>query len=152
MSDIINDPLAMPAGEIDTRVPRIKDGTIGTFIIRNIEKKVNPEKGTEGLVMSLESTQEHQDTEGNPLRVGFPIRNVRINGASGARTRESLARDLAMFIKAVEGPSSKTQPLAIWTDPSSYVNKPVQVKVGIQKEQNGFPESNSVKSWIIPNA
>lgn len=151
MSDIINDPLAMPAGEVDTRFPRIKDGTIGTFILRSLEKKTNPEKGTEGLSITLESTQEHEDTDGRPLAVGFKFR-TRINGASGARTREALAKDLALFVKAVEGPATKTPLLSVWENPSMLDNKPVQLKVGIQKEQNGFPESNTVKTWIIPNA
>jgi hypothetical protein len=141
----------MPAGEVDTRFPRIKDGTIATFILRGLEKKVNAEKGTEGMAITLESTTPLEDTDGHPLAVGFKFR-TRINGASGARTREALAKDLALFVKAVEGPASKTPLLEVWNNPAILDNKPVQVKIGIQKEQNGFPESNSVKSWIIPNA
>ncbi len=143
------DPLAMPAGEVDTRFPRIKDGTIADFILRNLEKKVNQEKGTEGLSITLESTTELVDTDGHALPIGFKFR-TRINGASGARTREALAKDLAVFVKAVDGPGTKLQLLEVWNNPGALNDKPVRAKVGIQKEQNGFPESNTVKTWVIP--
>lgn len=118
------------------------------MIIRNPEKKTN-DKGTEMLNLSLETTKEAMDTDGKVLHPGFKFKH-RFVGPTGDRTVEALAKDLAMFIKAVEGPKSATTPRQIWDNPSVYEGKPVDVKVGIQKEKDGFPESNVVKAWVIP--
>lgn len=145
------DPLAMPAGDVDTNRPRIKDGTIASFTIASAEKKVNPEKGTESIAITLASTKELQDTAGNVLAPGFRF-TARINGASGKRTNEDWVRELATCVKSIYGPKTTQSLREFWDNPNMAAGKPVDVKVKVQKEQNGFPESNVVGAWIIPTA
>ena len=142
------DPLAMPASEIDTRFPRLQPDRVYRMIIRSPEKKTN-DKGTEMLNVKLETTGELIDTDGKALHAGFKFTH-RIVGATGERDLNSVAKDLAMLIKAVYGSKATQTPRAVWDNPADLDGKPVDVKVGIQKERDGFPESNVVKSWVLP--
>lgn len=148
------DPLAMPAGDVDTNRPRIKDGTVATFTIASAEKKVkiiDNERSSESIAIVLASTKELEDTTGAKLSPGFRF-TARINGASGKRTNEDWVRELATCVKSIYGPKTTQSLREFWDNPNMAAGKPVDIKVKVQKEQNGFPESNTVGSWIIPTA
>lgn len=142
------DPLAMPASEIDTRFPRLQPDRVYRMVLRSPEKKTN-DKGTEMLNMKLETTVECIDTDGKTLHPGFKFTH-RIVGASGDRDLNAVAKDLALLMKAVYGPKTTMTARQIWDNPADLEGKPVDVKVGIQKEKDGYPESNVVKSWVLP--
>ena len=145
---IIDDPLACPACDIKTGMPLIKDGTMMRFTIRTPEKKVNQEKGTERVEFRAETTKPCYDTENNELQPGYKI-VVRINGASGERKADALARDLASLIQAVEGKASKTTPRQIWDNPALFDGKVVDAKVKIQAGKNGFNDQN-ILTYLPP--
>ncbi len=150
---VVVDPLAQAAAEVDTRFPRLVPDRIYRMIIRSPEKKTN-DKGTEMMNLKLETTTPTLDTDGKELHPGFKF-TTRIIGASGDRDMVAVAKDLAMFVKAVYGTkspeaTSTTFLRELWANPSVCEGKVVDVKVGIQKEKDGFPESNTVKSWVIP--
>lgn len=144
-----HDPLDCAGGDVDTRFPRLKPDQVLTMVIRSAERCDNTEKGTEAIRFNLETTEPNIDTDGRPLAAGFKFRH-RVNGASGERTADALAKDLAFLVKAVDGPKSTINLRQLWQNPGAFLdNKPVKVKVGIQKEQNGFPESNKA-TFVIP--
>lgn len=142
------DPLDMPAGEVDTRFPRLQPDRVYRMIIRSPEKKTN-DKGTEMINLKLETTKEAMDTDNQVLHPGFRF-TTRIIGTSGERDIEAVKKDSAMLLKAVFGAKATTTVRELWNNPAIIDGKPVDVKVGIQKEKDGFPESNTVKTWVLP--
>ena len=141
------DPMAVAAGEVDTSFPRLAEG-IYTMVIRNPSLRPPNEKGTEVMEMKLETTKPARDTEGNELHVGYKITHY-VAGTTEKRDKVALAKDLAFILKSAGLP--KTTPGELWANPSLIADKLVQVKVAIQKERDGYPESNRVKQFIIPS-
>lgn len=147
-----DDPMAMPAGDVDTRFPRLKEG-VYRMVIRKPERKDNAEKQNKALVMQLETTTVAEDTDGQPLPIGFKFTH-RINGVKGERTKEALTKDLALLAKAVFGAAGAkaVNILDLWNSPETIIaDKTVDVKVGIKAASGDFPEANSVRTFIIPN-
>jgi len=145
------DPLAMPAGEVDTRFPRLAPDKIYRMIIRSPEvsaSKANDQVNR--LTFKLETTTEARDTEGGVLHVGFKINHGLNVTPSGERDVNAIAKDCALILKAVEGATTKTSPRQLIDNPGILADKVVDVKVGLQKAKDGFPESNRVVSFVIP--
>lgn len=140
------DPLAMPADAIDTRFPRLQPNRLLRMTVRSPERKVS-EKGTEMFVFKLETTTAEIDTDGHPLHPGFRFTH-RIIGASGERTIEDFKKEFAHFLKCVG--KSNIPMRDVLNGPSVVDGLPIDVKIGIQKEKDGFPESNTAR-FVLPS-
>jgi hypothetical protein len=143
------DPLAMPAGEVDTRFPRLLEG-VYTLAIRSPEVnegKSNPDARL--FTFKLETTQDGRDTDGNPLYKGFKWTH-RINVAPvGDRTVEDIKKDMAVFLKSAG--MDKVTIRDVINNPSLVEGKLVKAKVTISKASGGFPESNNAR-FLPPEA
>lgn len=143
------DPMDSAAADVDISYPLIRAGSIENLIIRSAVRKDNPEKQSEAIVLTLETTRITQSVAGPDLPVGFRF-NQRINGASGKRERGDVAKDVTKLIQAVEGKGSKTIIKEVWNNPGAFLdNKPVQGKITVTPEKDGFDAKNEVK-WVIP--
>lgn len=145
------DPLAMPAGEVDTRFPRLAPDKIYRMVIRSPEvaaAKSNDQVNR--LTFKLETTTEARDTEGGVLHAGFKFLHGINVTPSGERDANAVAKDCALLLKAVEGAATKTTARQLIDNPSIIADKVVDVKVGLQKAKDGFPESNRVTNFVIP--
>lgn len=140
--------LDMPAGQIDASFPRLAPGQY-KMLIRKPENVRNKKDTADMLVFKLETTEDARDTEENKLYKGFGFTH-RISGPSGDRNAQALAKDLAGLLQAVEGKGSTTKPIDLWKKPELIADKPVWVKVGINKATEEFPESNKVVTFIPP--
>ncbi len=147
----IVDPLDMPAGNIDVRFPRLQPDRIYRMMIRSPEVvpgKKNPDVRL--LTFKLETTKEAMDTDGKPLHIGFKfIHRISVD-PSGDRTVDQIKIDLGLLLQCIEGKDAKTRPRELINNPAIIADKLIDVKVGLQKEKDGYPESNSAR--FVPPA
>ena len=148
------DPLAMPAGSVDTSYPLLKGDKIYRFEISKLEsvdaKKEGVPEGSQNLKISLATTQDERDTNGNVLHKGYVCTKYIPLYATGERTVADVRRDVATFIQAVEGRTSKTEMKAVRDNPDAFIGKPVDCKVGVSKGDSNFGPSNTIR--FVPGA
>lgn len=137
----------MPADKVDTRFPRLKEGTY-RLVIRSPETRTS-DKGTRMVSFKVETTKDVVDTDDRPLYSGFRFTH-RLIGVSGERDANAVAKEGAILLKAV-GLGSMTVG-QLFDNPGVLDGKLVDAKVSIEKERDGFPETNRVKAFIIPAA
>ena len=145
-----SDPMDMPAGQIDTSFPKIREG-VHKMVVR--DPKAEPGKKDPNvfrLTFSLETIDETVSTDGAKLYPGFKFREA-VNGASGERTAAAVAKDTAALIQAFDGKDSTITPKQLWDNPSLMADKVLYVKVGIQAAKDGFPEKNKASAYIDPS-
>lgn len=141
------DPLATPAGEVDTRFPRLQPDRVYRLTI-SATKEVS-DKGNDMIVCKLQTTKDEVDTDGRTLHTGFPVFHRIMVTPTDKRTVKDIARDCALLLKAI-GKSNIT-PKQLIDDPTTILNgQLVDAKIGIQKAKDGFPEANVVSSFVIP--
>ena len=139
----------MPANEVDTRFPRLAPDRNYRMIIRSPEVvagKKDPEARM--LAFKLETTTDTRDTDGGKLNVGFRFTHRVTVTPSENRDIEMIKKDLALLLKSAGLASISIR--SVLDDPSQLEGKLVDVKVGVQKERDGFPESNTAR--FIPPA
>lgn len=152
------DPLSQASGGIDTSFPLIAPDRVCRFKISSAKKAPvkDAEKAAAGhelLTLQLKTEKSYPDTDGKTLNAGFSVYH-RISltptegkdGKSG-RTIENIAKDLATLLKAV-GMVDKS-PRQLLDNPSILEGQVVDCRVGVNKAQGNFPESNSIK-FVIP--
>ncbi|WP_460988757.1 hypothetical protein, partial [Staphylococcus aureus] len=66
------DPLATPAGDVDTSMPRLMPDKLYNMEITEVVSKTN-DAGTEMLKITLKTVKDESDAEGKPLSKGFPL-------------------------------------------------------------------------------
>jgi SepF-like predicted cell division protein (DUF552 family) len=135
----------MAGGEIDTSFPLIKDGSTLKMIIRNPEKVKSKEGTSEMIVCKLETTEELKATNDQTIHPGHKVISRTTITPSEKREVQAIAKDLATIIQAAEGKGAKTTPRQVIDNPSILDGKVVFVKIGIQKEKDGFPASNTAR-------
>ena len=148
---VVDDPLAMPAAEVDTRFPRLQPDRIYRMNIASSEKQTS-EKGHEFLVVVYATTKEEVDTDGKTLHPGFKFFQRTMISTSGERDSKAIAKDLAIILQGVFGKTTKVSPRELINSPEMLLNKIVDIKVGMNKAKDGYPESNKVSSYVPPSA
>jgi hypothetical protein len=154
----VDDPLAMPAGQVDTSFPRMQPDRVYKMLIRSPEivaSKSNDKNFM--LVMKLETTEDGTDTDGNKLYKGFKFTHRIGITPSGERTATHIGKDLALLLQALNKTSISAR--ALVGNPATGVapelhhiaDQLIYVKVGLQKATNDFPESNKVTKFIPPS-
>lgn len=152
-----NDPLAMPANELEEpKFPLLKEG-IYTLVVRSNEEgeasKENEKTGIKSKmwILKLATTENKVSTEDQTVYAGAAVFHRFMLTATPEKSLKQLGEIAAMAIKAAygnkEGLPSVRDCLA---NPSLMNDKLVQVKLGIKKGNDGYPDSNVVKNWIVP--
>lgn len=146
------DPLATPAGAVDTSFPLIQPGQRHRLIIQKPRLEDSKTKeGVKFLVFKLATTEPTKSTEGVTLHPGFGFLH-RITIASPDRDVNDVKRDLALLLQAVEGPKTTTTLRALLDNVNMLDGKPVDAKVDISKSKDPqYSDSNSAK-FEIPKA
>lgn len=143
------DPFAMPASEVDTRFPRLQPDRIYRMCIVSAEKTQAKETGNDMIVLKMSTTKEELDTDGKTVHPGFPIFHRIGVVVTKDRDANAIKRDVALVLKAV-GKGSLTVRDAIDKTEEVFKDQIVDVKVGLQKAKDGYPESNKISSFVIP--
>lgn len=144
-----NDPMNEPAGMVDVSFPRLVPDQIYEMDIRapSIGASKDAEKpNTKLLTMSLETTEDATDTDGNPVYKGFKFKH-RVTVASDERTKEQIKKDLALVLQACG--MLDTSPAQLLHNPSIIEGKRVAVRVGLQPAKGAYPESNTAR-FVVP--
>lgn len=150
------DPLAMPASEQNTDYPLLKGGKSYRFIVRSVElvdaKSEEAPAGAQNLKIAVSTTKDELSVDDQPIYKGHTISKYIPLYESGRFTRNDMQRAVATFIKAVEGPASKTPLSAPRDNPEKFIDKMVECRVGIQHDKSGnYPDSNTIQ-FNIPKA
>lgn len=142
----VSDPFDVASGEVDTSFPRLNP-RVYRMTIRDPEVAESKNKpGAFLLVMKLETTEEAKDTRGEVLHKGFKFTHRVSITASEKRDNEAIKRDLATILQCALGDASKGMKIRAFLDnPKIIDGKIVDVKVGLQKETDEFPESNTAR-------
>lgn len=144
------DPLSMPAGDVDTRFPRLQPDRVYRMVVadaENDESKSTP--GNRLLTFKLSTTKDEVDTDGKTLHSGFPIYHRITITPTKERSSKDIARDCALILKATG--KASVSPKELIDNPALLKDQLVDVKVGLQKAKDGFPESNKVSSFVLPS-
>lgn len=145
----VNDPLAMPASEVDTRFPRLQPDRVYRMSIASATLDKSEKTGGEMVTLKLATTKDEMDTDGKVLHAGFSLFHRIGVTPTEKRDGKSIARDLALVLKAVA--KTTTTPRDLINNPEMLKDQIVDVKIGIQPAKDGYPESNKVSSFVIPS-
>ncbi len=145
----VDDPLAMPAAEVDTRFPRLQPDRIYRFNIESAETTTS-DKGVEMLSIAFATTKEEIDTDGKVLHPGFKLFHRVVTSPTGKMDIEMIKKNLGILLKGLG--KDKVPMRQIVSNPEQLVGMIVDAKVGIQKAKDGYPESNKIVSFIPPTA
>lgn len=108
------------------------------------------------LVLILKTEKDYTDSEGKPLRKGFPVyhytgitplpeRQSRKGTMLAERTFKDIAAELGVILRAAYGPNTTHTPREVVNNPSMLENQIVDCKVGIRKGEGTYNDSNTVK-------
>jgi hypothetical protein len=149
------DPLSGAASGWEApKFPCLAPDRICRFKISKATKaptKDNPDR--ESLTLVLKTEKDYTDTEGKPLRAGFTgykrigVTPVAEEADKRPRTWKNIGEDLGMVLKAT-GMLDKS-PRDLLNNPAIVEGQVVDCKVGLQKEKDGFPQSNTF-SFVLP--
>lgn len=157
-AQLVDDPLAMPASEVDTRFPRLQPDRVYRMSIAEASKSKVKDSEREMIVLKLVTTKEEIDTDGKTLHPGFSVFHrigVTVTKEDKAldlkeRTGKDIARDVAIVLKAI-GKGTTAPITAINETETVFKDQIVDVKIGMNKAKDGYPESNKVSQFIIPS-
>lgn len=140
------DPFAVNTEDTDTSMPLLAAG-LADLVISEAEvadAKKNP--GSQTLRLVLKTTADGMSTKGEPLSAGFPLFHYISITPSESYPATRIAKAVAMVCQAagVTGVTVRQ----VLDDPSMLVDKVVRCKVGIRKETDDFPESNTIKTFV----
>lgn len=147
------DPLAVPASKTNTDYPLLKPGKIYRFNVKDITvvpvESEDAPQDAKRMVIKLAIAQDERDVNNEPLYAGFVVTNNIHLYAKGERTMQHVARDLATFIKAVEGKDSVITPRQLQDNPAMFNGRVVDATVGISHDKAGvYPDRNTVRFQI----
>lgn len=112
-----------------------------------------PSEQREVLSFKFQTEKDYTDTAGKPLRAGFKgFKHIGITPSEEtsdkrARTIQNIGEDLSMALKAC-GLGGRS-PRELLNDPTMVESQIVDLKVGLNKAQGGYPESNSF-TFVLP--
>lgn len=170
------DPLAMPGSPDEVKYPLLKAGKIYRTKVRQIDivEAKKPAPGAKSLIdgfegkpqnikISVATTKKELTVDDETLEPGHVMSKYipcytspeYTDPESGRVTRAMTAKDvrksLLQFIFAVEGQASKTPPNEVFENGTRFIDKPVDVRVGIQEDKSGqFDPSNTIR-FVIPD-
>lgn len=145
MNTVEQDPLAVPAGGVDTSMPKLMP-KLYVLEVFEAKKNVNQESGKESVRMVLKTIQESQSTDGDVVNAGFPLYYYFAHTPTEKYTPADIAKNGAIILKAL---GLKDVSVRQFIDnPEIVVGKQATVKVDIRKAEGSFPESNVIKQWV----
>lgn len=108
------------------------------------------------LVLTLKTEKDYTDSEGLPLRKGFPVyhyigitalpeRQSKKGTPIRARSMQDVAADLGVLLRAVYGPNTTHTPREVVLNAAMLEDQIVDCKVGIRKGEGTYNDSNTVK-------
>ncbi len=139
------DPLAEPAGSVDTSIPRLAPDKLYNMEVTAAETKTN-DAGTQMVAITLKTVKDESDHEGKPINAGFPVKHNFVCSPTGNLTTDMIKRSGASILKAAQLGSITIRDFI--NNPSIVVGKIVCVKIGNRKASGGYPEQSEVKSWV----
>lgn len=153
------DPLAMPAGSVNTDYPLLKSGGIVRFEVQKMElvdaKSEEAPEGAKNLKISLATAGEERSMSGEVLHKGHVTSKYIPLYESGKYTKEDMRRNVATFIQAIYGKEgAKAVPMAAVRDENKYeelfIGRPIDAKVGIQEDKTGAYGPSNTLRFIVP--
>lgn len=126
---------------VDTSMPLLTKA-IYDMSIDDISLVENKAKTGQNLKIKIKTTTDAVSTRGEPIRSGWPLTTYISLVPTEEYTKDSINRALARFMKAVEGKATSINPI------SRFKGKIVRVSVDISPAHDGFPEGNTVKSFM----
>ena len=151
------DPLSQASSGIEApKFPCLAPDRICRFTIKKCSHgptKDNPNRNS--LTIVLNTVKDYNDTDGKVLRAGFTgykrigttVITAEEAGEKRPRDINAIKADLAMVLKAC-GMGEKS-PRDLLNNPSIVEGQVVDMKVGLQKERDGYPASNSF-TFVLP--
>ena len=139
------DPLATPAGGVDTSIPKLAPDKLYVMTIAEAKKRTN-DTGTEMVAITLKTTQDAQSTDGDVINPGFPVFHNFVCSPTGKLTVDMIKKAGASILQAANMKDTTIRQLI--DDPSILVDKIVTVKTGIRKESGSYPATNEVRTWV----
>lgn len=143
------DPLAVAADSVDTSMPLLAPDKLYNMTVAKVDQKTN-EKGVSMLKITLKTTKDEQDSQGNVINTGFPVFENFVYTPTGELTIEQIKKSGALILKALGMGGSTVRDLV--NNPQQIVDKVVCVKIKTRKESGGFPASSQVGSWVALKA
>lgn len=151
------DPLSgAAAGWEAPKFPLLAPDRIYRFKIAKCTKAATKDDANrEALTIQLKTEKDYTDTDGKPLRAGFtgykrigitPITEEQA-GDKRPRSIKDIGADLGMALKSC-GKGDKS-PRELLNNPSLIEGEIVDMKVGISKGRDGFPDSNTF-TFVLP--
>lgn len=151
-----NDPLDTNVNDIDLSMPRLPDGEY-EFVIGECEVKRNNKDTGDNLVVPLKLNQEATSTDDEPLAVAQVVITDYIpitvgpytdrNGKSRERTAVDVGKSIAKVARAA---GVQATPRDIINSPALLNGKALKINTKIAKATDEFPETNRIKSYVIP--
>lgn len=144
------DPFAAAAGAFITDFPLLPENRRYRLIIKSPEKVKNDD-GYERLKFKLTTTEDCTSTEGVKLHSGYGFTQSIGLTPKGDRDMESIKRDLATLLKAVEGPKTTTTFRSLLDNPMIIADKPVDADMKIRPAKGSFAASNEAR-FVVPKS
>lgn len=138
------DPMDMNVSDIDTSFPRLA-ANVYELEITSADKVDNKAGTGQNLKVSMKTTSEGISTQGEKLPAGVLLTSNISMTPTEKYSQQSIAKALASLMKSAGLTGS---PRSLIDDPGQLIGKVVTAKVGVQKETDEYPESNSVKSFL----
>jgi hypothetical protein len=139
------DPFDVPAADTNTDFPLIKPGIKDLEIVNG--EPATSKSGNDMLVFKLKTTADDYDTKGEVLNAGYPLYHRIVITPTEDRTAQRISKDIALLLKAAGQPT--LTPRQLMNDPELLNGAIVRAKVVVQKATDEFPESNSIKSFVL---
>ncbi len=141
------DPLNMPAGGVDTSMPKLVE-KLYVMTIAEAKSQTNEQTQKTSIRIVLKTIDEQRSTDGDVVNAGYPVYDYFGYTPSEKYSNADIAKKGAGILKAC-GLKDVTVRDFI-NNPSIINDKTVTVKLGLRKEEGSFPASNTVKTWIEP--
>lgn len=146
-----NDPLAVPAGEVNTSIPVLRGNKTYKMEIRNPSihsKEQDDGTTTQSIRIALHTTKEEEATSGELISEGFPVFTYLGITETEDNTMDKIRRNLSGVLKAVFGPTTNKTARDLINNPMILDGQLANVKIDVSPAKGGFPESNRVSRWI----
>jgi hypothetical protein len=138
------DPMDLNVSDIDTSFPRII-ANVYELEIETAECVDNKAGTGQNLKVGMKTTAPATSTTGETLPAGVKLTSNISLTPTEKYSKQSIAKAVASLAQSA---SMTGTPREILSNPMNLVGKLVTAKVGIQKETDEYPESNTVKAFV----
>lgn len=148
------DPLATPSGDNKLEYPLLKPDKIYRFNIVSAElvdaKSQEAPEGAKNLLVKVATTKDEASTTDDTINSGFILSKYIPTFESGKYTMKSVKDNLDLLNQAVFGKETKVTARQLIDKPDMLVGRPVDARVGINKDKTGqYNDSNTIR-FVVP--